>query len=416
MAENDYTDFDKTIRSLLADAGEEVPEHLAEDLFARMDMAGRKKNGIPHWLRYAAVTAAAAALLVTVFLFLNNETQEPLTADASIKETEQTVTIPESGISEALTCGTETGIDIGTGLNGTEVGRKMKESEDSRPEGQIPAEASDSGKQEKATYGMTEDEYGLSSGHDGHKDVAESPENTDRAYDTEDDSSSDPFSLMEEDSRSRQASAVSLTAGGNVASNGDPKGLSSGSGLRTPEQMINGEWIEQTGKESSYSIPVSVGVGVNIALNGRWGINTGLRYSMLQRKFFGVYTKITDGKTVASISSNIRHTVHYLGIPVQGYFNILNGQKVRLYAYAGGEVEKALANVYRIKDVRFRDGTKGVQLSVNGGFGIEFSVADHLGIYLNPGAVYYFDCDQPVSIRTQQPFMMNFEVGLRVNL
>lgn len=397
MAENDYTDFDRKIRSLLADAEEKVPEHLSEDLFARMDEAGKKKKDFPRRLLYAAVTAAAAALLVTAFLFRNNnETRRPLTADATIKEAENTGMIPESGIPDDLTCGTGTGIDLGTGRDSAETHREAKEAADVRQDGKILAEAPDSGKSEKTADDMSED--------------------TDSTCDTDEDSGTDPFSLMEDDSRSRKASAISLTAGGNVASNGDPKSLTPGSSLRTPEQMINGEWIEQTGKESSYSIPVSAGLGVNISLGERWGINTGLRYSMLQRKFFGVYTKISDGKTVASISSDIRHTVHYLGIPVQGYFNILNGQKIRLYAYVGGEVEKALANVYRIKDVKFKDETKGVQLSANGGIGIEFAVADHLGIYLNPGVAYYFDCDQPVSIRTQQPFMVNFEVGLRVNL
>ena len=93
---------------------------------------------------------------------------------------------------------------------------------------------------------------------------------------------------------------------------------------------------------------------------------------------------------------------------------------MKLYAYAGGEAEKALANVYRIKnqpkDVIYRENVKGVQLSVNAGFGIEFAVAKQLGLYINPGLAYYFDCDQPVSIRTQQPLMMNFEVGMRVKL
>ena len=40
----------------------------------------------------------------------------------------------------------------------------------------------------------------------------------------------------------------------------------------------------------------------------------------------------------------------------------------------------------------------------------------HLGIYLDPSVRYYFNCNQPKSIRTDQPLMLGFEVGARFNL
>ena len=59
---------------------------------------------------------------------------------------------------------------------------------------------------------------------------------------------------------------------------------------------------------------------------------------------------------------------------------------------------------------------KGVQLSANFGFGAEFMLGEHLGLYLDPSLRYYFDCDQPKSIRTEQPLMLGFELGFRFRL
>ena len=33
----------------------------------------------------------------------------------------------------------------------------------------------------------------------------------------------------------------------------------------------------------------------------------------------------------------------------------------------------------------------------------------------DPGANYYFNCNQPRSIRTERPLLLNFDVGLRFN-
>jgi hypothetical protein len=57
-----------------------------------------------------------------------------------------------------------------------------------------------------------------------------------------------------------------------------------------------------------------------------------------------------------------------------------------------------------------------MQLSANIGMGAEFMVGKHLGIYIDPSLRYYFDNDQPKSIRTAQPLMFGFEMGLRARL
>lgn len=411
MDDKKYKEFDREIRSMMADAEEAVPQHLADDVFARLDaMEGKTtKKVIPLWLKYiGAGLAVAASLVLAIVLW-----------------PEQTSVVEKDGEITAMTI-EETKPETEKILladNSQEAAKEsVKTSVKYRPQAVVETEndacTEDNNRIEEDTDKLTEKTI-TEEVTTVEEVTGDTPEKASEKKDS-DDSQVDPFALMEWEDQTRQASVVSLTVGGDVSSNGDPSGLLRSNSLRAPEQLVNAEWVEQTSKESSYSIPVSFGVGARIALGKRWGLNTGLKYSLLQRTFAGTYTKITDGKTVANISSDIRHTIHYIGIPLQGYFDIIDGSKVKLYAYAGGEAEKALANVYRIKnqpkDVIYRENVKGVQLSVNAGFGIEFAVAKQLGLYINPGLAYYFDCDQPVSIRTQQPLMMNFEVGMRVKL
>ena len=58
----------------------------------------------------------------------------------------------------------------------------------------------------------------------------------------------------------------------------------------------------------------------------------------------------------------------------------------------------------------------GMQLSAAFGLGAEFALTQHLGLYIDPSLRYYFDCDQPKSIRTAQPLTFGMEAGLRFKL
>ena len=140
---------------------------------------------------------------------------------------------------------------------------------------------------------------------------------------------------------------------------------------------------------------------------------------MLSRKFFGTYTKVNDlGVVENSTSSDIRNTQHYIGIPVNAYYDIVHSNNVNLYLYAGGTVEKCITDRYDILGTAMvhKEKVQGVQLSANAGIGVGFRLGRHLGIYIDPSLRYYFDCNQPVSIRTAQPLMLGFEVGLRAYL
>ena len=407
MKQDINKDFDQEIRSMLDNAEESVPSHIMDDVFSRLDEAAGKKDRkaavIPSWLRWATTGVAAAAIvMLCIFIWPDKAANEEFgrventTAEScpvKVNNDEQT---ENHLLAEAY-------MPLHTPIART-------------PDTEASPETSD-----KTMTHYIETETGGSHDTDAASGSETLPEKSaDDANEEYTEGESDPFADMEDD-ESRKHHKVSLILGGDVTSNGNASGLSRSGGFRVPPAALqDATIIEQTSKNSSYYVPVSFGLSTRVGLGKRWAIGAGVNWSMLQRTFSGTYTRIRNGKTEKSISSDIRHTIHYIGIPVNAYYDILQGSRVRLYAYAGGTVEKGLKDIYRVKDspedIIHKKNVKGVQLSAGAGLGVEFRIVDELGIYINPGVRYYFDCNQPVSIRTQQPFMMDFEIGLRLGI
>ncbi|MBR5298748.1 MAG: outer membrane beta-barrel protein, partial [Bacteroidales bacterium] len=177
--------------------------------------------------------------------------------------------------------------------------------------------------------------------------------------------------------------------------------------------------IEETSTKSTYGIPVSFGAGVKIDFTERWSLGVGANYTLLARKFYGKYTQVNEaGGIENSISSDIRNTQHFVGIPVNAYYNIVSKDKINLYAYAGGTVEKCVSDNYNVlgTSIYHKEKVQGVQLSADAGIGVEFMLGKHMGLYVDPSLRYYFDCGQPKSIRMVQPLMFGFEMGFRFRL
>ena len=200
-----------------------------------------------------------------------------------------------------------------------------------------------------------------------------------------------------------------------VSYDGAPISYSSGRTQLTEDQVIESD-------ESSYSVPVSFGVGVKVDFAKRWAASIGVNYSRLNRTFGGTFFDLHDDGTYTTTDfSHISNSQDYIGIPVNVYYNILKSRIIEFYAYAGGAAEKCVSNAFRMSadgtDINHRESVKGMQFSANVGLGMEFVIADLVGIYIDPSLRYYFpDERQPRSIRTAQPLMFGVELGFRFHL
>jgi hypothetical protein len=220
----------------------------------------------------------------------------------------------------------------------------------------------------------------------------------------------DPFAQMAfEDSRKAPRRApVSLTISGGSTSNNS----TAGNVLQGAPGHYFQDGISEK-SQSSFGIPVIVGLGVSYPIGDKLSIGTGLDYSILTRTFEGRYI---EGSTVKD--GDFNHTLQYIGIPVDLSLKLLTKNDITIYSTVGAEAEYAIYNKYRLlgTDTVVGEKVNGLQWSVGGGLGLEFNVSDHFGIFAEPSVKYYFDCGQPKSIRTDKPFQMVLRLGVRFEL
>lgn len=237
-----------------------------------------------------------------------------------------------------------------------------------------------------------------------------------------------------EKARARRSGGFSagIVAGGAVGGN------TSGS---KPTAMVMGanplaagvtktDWIDKDSKASaivynqpevqeeySHKIPVKVGLTARYNITGRLGVETGLTYSILSSS-----VKIGNSETGKNWSAGSQ-TLHYLGIPLNISFNILNSRYVNIYVTGGGMMEKSISG--SIKTDEYVDGKfdrtlttnispKGLQWSVNAAAGVQANILPQLGFFVEPGVSHHFKNGSRVrSIYTDKPTDFSLGFGLR---
>lgn len=391
--DKNINEFDQMMKSILDEGREEVPASVWEGVSAGLDKAEKHKTVVLWWRRAAVGTAVAAAVAVGVIF--NHTPQQELVPQAGdsgmiavaepaeeIVAEETEIVIPDMIAEAEPVVKPVRNAVIKTADEAIEVVT------DVAPADEIPADIVPADK-------VPADE----------KEVE-----TKKEYFPED---------WGEETPERKAD-VSLVLSG-LASTNDAQSQNRMGPMKAPSvnPAPKKTGITETSTKSTYGIPVSFGAGVKVDFNERWSLGVGANYTLLARKFYGKYTKVTEaGGIENSISSDIRNTQHFVGIPVNAYYNIISKDRINLYAYAGGTVEKCVSDNYNVlgTSIYHKEKAEGVQLSADAGIGVEFMLGKHMGLYIDPSLRYYFDCGQPKSIRTVQPLMFGFEMGFRFRL
>ena len=400
---DNINEFDLMMKSILDEGQEEVPARVWDAVSEGLDNAARRKTVVLWFRRVATGVAAAAAIAIGVILNIRPETDlvpesgnEGLIAVVEQEEEviEERVVQDNSGIIEYT--GIAQAKDVKEIVPKTEniipqTASEAIEISDAEPVAEFATEPAE----EPATEPVAE-QGNIGKAH---------------TYFQED------WTVEEEKTEKKDISfMLSGLAGTNSTQSRNRIGLMKAPTVTSaPEQT----GITETSTSSTYGLPVSFGAGVKIGLTDKWSIGVGANYTLLTRQFYGKYVKVDEkGNILKSTSSDIRNTQHYVGIPVNAYYDIVDMDRVNLYVYAGGTIEKCVADNYKVLStfISHTEKAPGVQLSANAGIGVEFMLGKHIGLYIDPSVRYYFDCGQPKSIRTAQPFMLGFEMGLRARL
>ena len=390
MKENE---FDIYVRNLMAGAEESVSPDVWKGVEAGLDRAARKRT-VPVWL-WRGVAAAAVAAAAAAFVLLR---------PAQNLSNQPTIQQPVAQATDApLPAVTQ------------------PEEDDVRLQGRVAQVL------EVPVVPETDEELPVAV--DAPEEPASRRPDTmvDPGANAQDTFASDDEALRQlafEEHKTHRKGELSMNILGTLQSNTRPEGpvnkvrRTSGS-FFAPTPTKPG--IAREGTEFSFGLPVSAGIGLRYDFNPRWGIGTGIVYTNLSRSFLGDYGKELEDGTIAMLyDTDITNQQHYIGIPVNVFFNIVNTGSWNFHVRLDGMGEKLVDNHFLVHDsagdIHLHQKAPGLQFSAGVGVGLEFKFSPNVGIYFDPTLRYYFNGNQPRSIRTIQPLRMDFEAGLRFSL
>lgn len=450
----DWTD---TLKQKMAGYEERPSDELWAALSEKAGLQESRRKVIPVWFWGLS---AAAALMAGIFVVtkVNDKSVNALgsiTADVAVSEPVDAVVsepidtaVPEplertlaEDLAEVKSAEEMSLADVTVGRKqeaakvGIKQEVKARKAESSLIAEAVPVESSVSAVAEDVTSVNTE-EYAAEVPSENHDAREAATVESDTVEQSEPAMSWDEYlkETPSEKARARRSGGFSagIVAGGAVGGN------TSGS---KPTAMVMGanplaagvtktDWIDKDSKASaivynqpevqeeySHKIPVKVGLTARYNITGRLGVETGLTYSVLSSS-----VKIGNSETGKNWSTGSQ-TLHYLGIPLNISFNILNSRYLNIYVTGGGMMEKSISG--SIKTDEYVDGKfdrtlttnispKGLQWSVNAAAGIQANILPQLGFFVEPGVSHHFKNGSRVrSIYTDKPTDFSLGFGLR---
>ena len=161
--------------------------------------------------------------------------------------------------------------------------------------------------------------------------------------------------------------------------------------------------------KAKHHAPISMGVQVGVRVAPRLSLTTGV-----------VYTRTSSEFTSSDFSGyDTKQVLHYVGVPLSVHYEVWGTKRLHTYVMAGGEVDFNVKNDTEIDGVTLEDGVKKdkAQFSGKASLGVQYDVIPQVGIYLEPGAKYYFDNKSEVeNTFKDKKLNFNLQFGLRFNL
>lgn len=430
-------DFSKQIRQKMQDHRLSVDDFCWDEIDARLKSQPQKRHPIRYYIGIAATVAAVVAIAL---LFLPYNDNQPNTASLTLGSSIDSTIVENTGKDNAI---------LSTD--------SLEESEEviapfiQKKKNVLIVKAKDTKVRNKQTLGSTptiDSIFIADKGEDRTPEINE--DRTNKALDSDslpslDNKQSPPSSdqspkelfnrepgrlliAKKENNDDKWLLAAAVSAGQNtLTSNGSnfnnyyAKGpeFTNSPGERDelisdlPVYTTNSEFLPpEEFSEIDHSLPLSFGLTVRKDINKRFGIETGLTYTYLSSTFRKTTTPYYQAK----------QELHYLGVPVNLVVYLWNDPKWNVYVSAGGMVEKGLRYKYsqdmymngnKISTIHDKGSIDRLQWSLNASLGISYYIHEGWGLYFEPRYSYYFDNNQPISIRTDKSHVFGLAGGFR---
>ena len=154
---------------------------------------------------------------------------------------------------------------------------------------------------------------------------------------------------------------------------------------------------------------VSVGLQVAFGIAPRLSLSTGLVYTRTSSDFYPY---------APGSSYNVHQVLHYVGIPVGLNYEFWQSGGFHAYVMAGAEADYNVKNDTEEEGVKKEDAKRDrVQFSGKASLGAQYDITPKVGLYIEPGAKYYFDNGSHVeNTFKDKKLNFNLQFGLRFNL
>lgn len=160
---------------------------------------------------------------------------------------------------------------------------------------------------------------------------------------------------------------------------------------------------------AKHHAPVSVGLQVAFGVAPRLSLSTGLVYTRTSSDFYPY---------APSSSYNVHQVLHYVGIPVGLNYEFWQSGGFHAYVMAGAEADYNVKNDTEEEGVKKENAKRDrVQFSGKASLGAQYDITPKVGLYIEPGAKYYFDNGSHVeNTFKDKKLNFNLQFGLRFNL
>ena len=166
-------------------------------------------------------------------------------------------------------------------------------------------------------------------------------------------------------------------------------------------------------RSSHHQMPVTWTLALKYRLNHRFGLESGLSYSRLNSDF----EMGAGGNTIRE-----HQTIHYLGIPMKGIYNMYGGRLWNIYGSLGLTTEipvhSTLHSDFYVNG-QYEVGDKTAihapwQLSTTFGLGLQYHLTPNVGFFVEPSLQYYVPTNSDIeTYRTEHPFSFSLPLGIR---
>jgi opacity protein-like surface antigen len=192
-----------------------------------------------------------------------------------------------------------------------------------------------------------------------------------------------------------------------------PQVMLSPSGLST---MGNGgsmikqapQYLPDFEERTEHKAPLTFGLKLGYSITPRMWVESGVQYSKLSSTF----VREMRGSELTS-----EQALHYVGVPLGVGYRIFDVGPLSFYGVAGAQADfnvKAKSSTEGVETEAVKD---DVQFSANAALGAQVKLTPHLGIYVEPGARYYFDNGSNVqNYFKDKKLNFNLQVGARWNI